>query len=315
MASANIEKLEVEVEVQCSADKFYRMFKHDVKEMPKHLPHLFESVEVLEGDGVSAGTVKLWKYILEGKSLYVKERMTVVDDEKRRITHSMFEGDLMNDYKFFDVTFTATPKCDGDGSVVTWHVEYEKANEDAPVPTNYIDFVVWVTKDLNAHLHGNQSHAANNIEKLEVEVEVKCSADKFYRMFKHDVKEIPKHLPHLYESVEVLEGDGVGPGSVKLWKYKLDGKSLYAKERMKVVDDEKRMITLSVFEGEVMKDYKFFDVTFIVTPKGRHHGDGSMVTWHVEYEKANKDAPTPSNYIDFVVWVTKDLNSHLHKGA
>ncbi|OVA04082.1 Bet v I domain [Macleaya cordata] len=69
MASANIEKLEVEVEVQCSADKFYRMFKHDVKEIPKHLPHIIEHVEVLEGDGVNAGTVKLWKYIL-GKNYY-----------------------------------------------------------------------------------------------------------------------------------------------------------------------------------------------------------------------------------------------------
>ncbi|OVA01143.1 Bet v I domain [Macleaya cordata] len=298
MASSNIEKLEVQVEVQCSADKFYRMFKHDVKEIPKNFPHLYEHVEVLEGDGVSAGSVKLWKYILEGKSLYAKERMKVVDDEKRMITHSIFEGEVMKDYKFFDVTFIVTPKGrqHSDGSVVTWHVEYEKANEDAPTPSNYMDFVVWLTNDLNSHLHKGLKYYEKC--KLEVEIEVQCSADKFYRMFKHDVKEIPKHLPHIIEHVEVLEGDGVNAGTVKLWKYIL------------VVDDEKRMITHSAIGGDLMNDYKFFDATFIATPKV--DGDGSVVTWHVEYEKANEDAPVPTNYIDFFVSWTKDLNAHLH---
>ncbi|OVA04088.1 Bet v I domain [Macleaya cordata] len=159
--------------------------------------------------------------------------------------------------------------------------------------------------------------AANNIQKLEVEIEVNCSADKFYGMFKHDVQELPKHLPHLYEGVEVLEGDGIGVGSVKRWHYVLHegGRCLNGQERMTVVDDEKRLITHRVFEGEVMNDYKFLDIKLAVTPKEGGDGHGSVVKWTVEYEKANEDAPVPTAYIEFVKRVTRDLNAHLHKHA
>ena len=43
----------------------------------------------------------------------------------------VIEGDLMKEYKNFVLTIQATPKHEGSGSIVHWHIEYEKISEEA----------------------------------------------------------------------------------------------------------------------------------------------------------------------------------------
>ncbi|MBA0711692.1 hypothetical protein Golax_010847, partial [Gossypium laxum] len=38
----------------------------------------------------------------------------------------MIEGDLMKEYKSSIVTIEVSPKCEGNGSIMHWTLEYEK---------------------------------------------------------------------------------------------------------------------------------------------------------------------------------------------
>lgn len=51
--------------------------------------------------------------------------------------------------------------------------------------------------------------------KLEVEVEIKSNADKFWSTIRDSAAVFPKAFPHAYKSIEILEGDGKAAGSVR----------------------------------------------------------------------------------------------------
>lgn len=51
--------------------------------------------------------------------------------------------------------------------------------------------------------------------KLEVDVEVKCSADKYWECIKDATFILPKYFPDQYKCIKVLEGDGKSVGSVR----------------------------------------------------------------------------------------------------
>ncbi|KAI3978350.1 hypothetical protein MKX01_013148 [Papaver californicum] len=99
-------------------------------------------------------TVKEWGYIHAGKPLTLKER-TTYNDETRTICHNVVEGDVMNDYKKFAVTFVVNPKADGHGNIVSWTVDYEKINEDSPVPISYLALFQQNNQDLSSYLRAS----------------------------------------------------------------------------------------------------------------------------------------------------------------
>ncbi|OVA01712.1 Bet v I domain [Macleaya cordata] len=147
------------------------------------------------------------------------------------------------------------------------------------------------------------------IQKLGVEAEVKCSADKFYGTFKHNITQLPKFFPQVYKSIELIQGDGASVGSVRLWKYEIEGTCIMAKDRTTMVDDKQRAITWSIIDGELLNHYNSFELKLVsVTPKG---DDGCLVKWSLEFEKANEDAPTPTAYMPVLEKVTKELAFHL----
>ncbi|OVA01728.1 Bet v I domain [Macleaya cordata] len=159
---AQIHCHDVETEVNCSADKIYDLFKNNMIQFPKIFPEAYKSAEVLEGDGKSVGTVRLWKYVLGGSPdvLEAKETIKAVDDENRSITLSIVEGDVMNHYESFDVTVTVTPK-DGVecGCLVKWSVEcghMDNINsEDIPAnstPDAYKDVLAALSQVCASHL-------------------------------------------------------------------------------------------------------------------------------------------------------------------
>lgn len=64
--------------------------------------------------------------------------------------------------------------------------------------------------------------------KLEVEVEVKSPADKFWHNIRDSNTLFPKVCSDLYKTIQVLEGDGKSVGSVRLVTY-ADGTYLYTR--------------------------------------------------------------------------------------
>ncbi|XP_026442856.1 major latex protein 15-like [Papaver somniferum] len=155
--SGLVGKLVTQLEVNCDADEFYKIWKHH-EEVPKAVSHLLPAVKVVKGDGLVSGCIKEWHYILEGKAMSAMEE-TTHNDETRTLHHQVVEGELMKDYKAIASIIEVNPNPNGHGSIVTWSIEYEKMNEDSPTPFAYLEFFHQNIIDMNSHLYvGSDSH-------------------------------------------------------------------------------------------------------------------------------------------------------------
>ncbi|KAL0664733.1 hypothetical protein Bca4012_101571 [Brassica carinata] len=139
--------------------------------------------------------------------------------------------------------------------------------------------------------------------KLEAYVEIKASAEQFHNMFTARPHHVTKASPGYIQGCELHEGDWGKPGSIIFWNY------FHGKERIEAVDPEKNLITLRVIEGDLMKEYKSFLATLQVTPK--HGGTGSIVHWHLEYEKIGEDVAHPETLLQLCVEMSKEIDEHL----
>ncbi|KAK3442594.1 hypothetical protein EUGRSUZ_B02928 [Eucalyptus grandis] len=93
-------KLEVEIDIQSSADKFYNLFKSQIYHLPTISSDIIQKVELHDGDWNSSDAIKHWNYTLDGKSLTVKEKVEV-DDANKSITFNIMEGDILKEFKSF----------------------------------------------------------------------------------------------------------------------------------------------------------------------------------------------------------------------
>ncbi|KAA8529535.1 hypothetical protein F0562_033666 [Nyssa sinensis] len=146
--------------------------------------------------------------------------------------------------------------------------------------------------------------------KLDVEVEVKTHADKYWHNLRDAIIIFPKAFPDQYKSIEILEGDGKSVGSVRLVTY-AEGLPLvsFSKEKIVAVDEAKKTFSYSIVEGDLLKYYKSFKATLAVSPKG----DGSLVQWSCEFEKASEEIADPNIIKDFAVKNFIELDDYIHK--
>lgn len=56
-AMASAQQLDVDLDLKCHIEKVWDCMKNATTVLPEAFPHKFDSFEVLEGDGVHAGTV------------------------------------------------------------------------------------------------------------------------------------------------------------------------------------------------------------------------------------------------------------------
>ncbi|XP_038694523.1 MLP-like protein 423 isoform X1 [Tripterygium wilfordii] len=139
MASSGV--LEVEIDIKSHADKFWKDIRNSTTLFPKYFPDQYKTIEILEGDGKAAGSVRLFTYA-EGSPLVKisKEKIDTVDEANKKVSYSVIEGDLLKYYKSFKGKIEVSPK--GDGCLVKWTCEYEKVSDDVEVPHIIKDFVV-----------------------------------------------------------------------------------------------------------------------------------------------------------------------------
>ncbi|CAA7022435.1 unnamed protein product [Microthlaspi erraticum] len=147
------------------------------------------------------------------------------------------------------------------------------------------------------------------VGKLETEVEIKASAEKFHHMFTGKPHHVSKATPGNIQGCDLHEGDWGQVGSIIFWNYVHDGEKKVAKEKIEAVEPEKNLITFRVIEGDLMKEYKSFVITIQVTPK--HGGPGSIVHWHLEYEKISEEIAHPETLLQFCVEVSQEIDEHL----
>ncbi|CAL0311916.1 unnamed protein product [Lupinus luteus] len=145
---ATLEKIETNVEIKTNADKYWRTFRDYRTVFPKVFSK-YRSIEILEGDGKSVGSV-LRHITFEGSLKSATERIEAVDDEKRTLTYAVIDADILQDYKNYKGHISVTPK--GNGSEVKWIAEYEKASQEVPDPISIKDYLVDTFLKLDAYI-------------------------------------------------------------------------------------------------------------------------------------------------------------------
>lgn len=66
---AQLCKLELQTHIKSSPTIFYDIYSTKTSLQPKIVPGRIRSIQVLEGDGKSVGSVRLWTYVM-GKFKY-----------------------------------------------------------------------------------------------------------------------------------------------------------------------------------------------------------------------------------------------------
>ncbi|KAK9091608.1 hypothetical protein Sjap_024785 [Stephania japonica] len=155
---------------------------------------------------------------------------------------------------------------------------------------------------------------------LDVENQIKCPANKLFDFIKNNFTMLPQIFPSVLKG-EVLEGDGNSLGSVNRWEYVLGVRRaenganpdeiLVVKEKLVEIDEKNMSFTREGIEGDVMKNYKRFDLKAIVIPKGTD--DESILKMSIIFEKFNENDPHPYPYLHFFERMATMFGSHLNK--
>ncbi|CAJ1931511.1 unnamed protein product [Sphenostylis stenocarpa] len=148
--------------------------------------------------------------------------------------------------------------------------------------------------------------------KLEVEIDLKSSADKIWQTIRDSTDIFPKAFPHDYKRIDVLEGDGKAAGSIRHISYG-EGSTLVKNSVEKIVaaDDEKKTVSYAVIEGELLEHYKTFKGEISVTPAG----EGCELKWSAVYEKVSHDISDPTLVKDFAVKNFLEVDAYVQAKA
>ncbi|KAL2920983.1 MLP-like protein 31, partial [Bienertia sinuspersici] len=87
----------------------------------------------------------------DGQQQVGKERIEEIDKENKIVRFKIIEGDILNEFTSF-VTVLQVISKEGLLSGIKWTIEYEKIQDDGNCPTNMIDLLVKLTKDIEVHL-------------------------------------------------------------------------------------------------------------------------------------------------------------------
>ncbi|KAF5180305.1 Mlp-like protein [Thalictrum thalictroides] len=134
-----MDKVECEIEVKSPVETFWGGLKDSTTIFPKIFPQRIKNIEIIEGDGTSVGTVRLLTYV-EGTPFvtFAKEKVELIDDEKKTLGYSVIEGELTTLFKTLKVNLQIVPKGEDEGSLVKWCMEFEKENQDVTIDPHHL---------------------------------------------------------------------------------------------------------------------------------------------------------------------------------
>ncbi|CAA7032946.1 unnamed protein product [Microthlaspi erraticum] len=150
--SSPLEELDIDVEIKAHADKFHHMFTERPHHVSKASPGYVQGCELHDGEWGKVGSIIFWNYVHDGEPKVARHRIEAVDPEKNLIKFRVLEGDVMKEYKTFNFTIHVTPKQGGHGSVVKWHVEYERIDEKVDHPETILQYFVELSKEVDEYL-------------------------------------------------------------------------------------------------------------------------------------------------------------------
>lgn len=79
-------------------------------------------------------------------------RIDILDEESKTISHSVIEGEVLKQYKWFSDKMVVEAKEEGGGCVMHWSCQYEKINEESPEADSFKDFNSNLLQRFDAYL-------------------------------------------------------------------------------------------------------------------------------------------------------------------
>ncbi|XP_020962897.1 MLP-like protein 43 isoform X6 [Arachis ipaensis] len=145
---------------------------------------------------------------------------------------------------------------------------------------------------------------------ISVEVVIQVPASKLFHILAKEFHNI-QNICERVHGANLHEGDDWHcTDSVKHWTSVVDGKVITFKERIEAIDEEKKLIKYSIFDGDIGQNYKLFKDNVQVTET---NNESASVKWTIEYEKINEDVKSPYGYLEFLEKSTIEVGDHLHK--
>ncbi|KAL3501903.1 hypothetical protein ACH5RR_036352 [Cinchona calisaya] len=130
-------------------DVFHEVFRQRPHHLANMSPEKVHGFTLLGGGLGTVGSVIQWDYTHDGKERVAKQFIENIDEEKQSVRFKMIEGDLMDLYKTFIITYHVDKRVDY--NLVTWTFEYEKLNENIPHPGTLLSLFLHVVEDIEAH--------------------------------------------------------------------------------------------------------------------------------------------------------------------
>ncbi|KAL1539372.1 MLP-like protein 423 [Salvia divinorum] len=147
-------KFEVELESKTSPEKLWKNLKEFVTLFPKAMPDVYQGIEVIEGDGRSAGSIfvsTMKPSETKPVASISKERIEIVDDEKKILSFTFLEGEFSENYKNLKVEISGG-RGTKSGALVKYTSEFNKANEKVLDPNLFKGYVVKLVTDVDDYL-------------------------------------------------------------------------------------------------------------------------------------------------------------------
>ncbi|EFJ16560.1 hypothetical protein SELMODRAFT_421799 [Selaginella moellendorffii] len=164
----------------------------------------------------------------------------------------------------------------------------------------------WITPQV--FVNGMHYGGAESMEVCRAEVELDVSAWEAWQTFK-DAKSLAGIIPGVIQSVEYLVGGGEA-GTIRLVGLKQDGSSkvVFAKERLKLVDDASMTIRYTMLENcDFSHLYSHYVGTLRFHPI-QSEPSKSVVVWEIECVPLGSAPPLrPAAYVR--IW--KEIEKHL----
>ncbi|WOL12136.1 MLP-like protein [Canna indica] len=146
----------LEMEAKSSPAKFWEALLDSTNLFPKLFPDRYKSIEIIHGDGLRAGTVRLIKYG-EGMPMitFAEQEIEVVNHVERLMSYSIMDGEMMSFFKRYKGSLKVEAKDDG-GSLVRYCAEVDKVSEEVPDPDAIMEVLDKCFKELDVYLMNNK---------------------------------------------------------------------------------------------------------------------------------------------------------------
>ncbi|KAI4379077.1 hypothetical protein MLD38_005416 [Melastoma candidum] len=143
--------LVADVEIQSPADDFYKLLINETHHFITASPDTVHTLDVHEGDGYSAGSIRSWTYCVEpgGEKEVYKERV-VVDEQNKTLEMVAISGHIFDQYKTYKIVFKVFEK--DETAFVKLQLVYEKYKDSDPEPEHYLKFLTKLLKASDSHL-------------------------------------------------------------------------------------------------------------------------------------------------------------------